>query len=256
MLNYRMLMNGVVLLTVAACAPLPHGQGGGMLWQPSPNFDLRRPNYVILHHTTNTTAARALETLTHPDRSVSAHYLIDRNGEIIQLVDETKRAWHAGESWWGGTTDLNSSSIGIELDNTGEEAFPDIQIDALLNLLTDLRTRYRIPPANILGHADVAPSRKVDPSRFFPWQRLAQHGFGVWCAEIPGVPPIGLDSQLGLQALGYQTTVPGSTRAAFRRHFMARDDDRELDANELALLACLVRIKMEQGSPSNQAVQP
>ena len=239
-------MSSALLATLAACAPLPHGQGGGMLWQPSPNFDLRRPNYVILHHTTNTTAARALETLTHPDRRVSAHYLIDRNGQIIQLVDERKRAWHAGESWWGGTTDLNSSSIGIELDNTGEEAFPDIQIDALLGLLTDLRTRYRIPSANILGHSDVAPSRKVDPSRFFPWQRLAQNGFGVWCTEVTGVPPIGFDSLLGLQALGYQTTVPGSARAAFRRHFMARDDDGELNTNERALLSCLINAKMEQ----------
>ncbi|MDP2783111.1 MAG: N-acetylmuramoyl-L-alanine amidase [Sulfurimicrobium sp.] len=157
----------LLLAALAACAPLPSGQGRGALWQPSPNFDQRRPNFVILHQTTNDNAATALATLTDPQRQVGAHYLIGRDGAVMQLVDEAARAWHAGESWWGGNTDLNSASIGIELDNTGDEAFAEAQIVALLTLLDELRTRYRIPAPNFLAHGDIAPARKVDPSRHF-----------------------------------------------------------------------------------------
>jgi N-acetylmuramoyl-L-alanine amidase len=105
---------------------------------------------------------------------VSAHYVIARDGTVYQLVDERARAWHAGDSLWGGMTDLNSASLGIELDNNGAEPFPDVQISALLALLTDLQQRYRIPARNFLGHADIAPKRKGDPSPYFPWQLLAQ----------------------------------------------------------------------------------
>src|SRR5690606_37171317 len=147
----------------------------------------RRPGYVILHHTTNDDVERALRTLTDPAREVSAHYVIARTGEVYQLVDERHRAWHAGRSQWGGDYDLNSSSIRIELDNSGDEPFPSAQIDALLRLLADIRSRYGLPPANVLAHADVAPGRKVDPSAWFPWRLLAQHGFGLWCD--PPFPP-------------------------------------------------------------------
>jgi N-acetylmuramoyl-L-alanine amidase len=231
----------LLLATLTACAPLPSGQGRGALWQPSPNFDQRRPNFVILHQTTNDTVERALATLTDPQRRVSAHYLIGRDGAVMQLVDETSRAWHAGESWWGGSTDLNSASIGIELDNTGEEEFAEPQIVALLALLDDLRTRYRIPAANILGHGDIAPTRKVDPSRLFPWQRLAAHGFGLWCETPPATAPAGFDAMLGLQALGYDTTAPAAARQAFRRHFAGSDADAELLPGEQALLHCLLQ---------------
>jgi N-acetylmuramoyl-L-alanine amidase len=230
----------LLLAMLAACAPLPSGQGSGASWQPSPNFDQRRPNFVILHQTTNETVAQALATLTDRQRKVSAHYLIGRDGAVMQLVDEASRAWHAGESWWGGTTDLNSASIGIELDNTGDEAFAEPQILALIALLEELRTRYRIPAANILAHGDIAPSRKVDPSRLFPWQRLAGHGFGLWCETPPALPPVGFDAQLGLQALGYDVTAPTAARQAFRRHFRASDADTELTSAEQALLNCLL----------------
>jgi N-acetylmuramoyl-L-alanine amidase len=143
---------------------------------PSPNFDQRRPNFVILHQTTNATVDKALATLTDPARKVSAHYLIGRDGKSLQLVDESARAWHAGESRWGGMSDLNSASIGIELDNTGDEPFAEPQITALLALLAELRERYRIPAANVLAHGDVAPTRKVDPAATFPgaaWRRPA-----------------------------------------------------------------------------------
>ncbi len=234
----------LLLAALAACAPLPPGQGRGALWQPSPNFDLRRPNFVILHQTTNDNAATALATLTDPQRKVSAHYLVGRDGAVMQLVDENSRAWHAGESWWGGLTDLNSASIGIELDNTGDEPFAEAQIVALLALLDELRTRYPIPAANYLAHGDVAPARKVDPSRLFPWQRLAAHGFGLWCDAPPPAAPAGFDALLGLQALGYDIAAPAAARAAFRRHFMGSDADAELAPAEQALLSCLLQKKV------------
>ena len=166
----------------------------------------------------------------------------------MQLVDEGSRAWHAGDSWWGGSTDLNSASIGIELDNTGDEAFAEPQIFALLGLLDDLRTRHRIPSANILAHGDIAPSRKVDPSRHFPWQRLAQHGFGLWCETPPMLPPSGFDALLGLQALGYDTSAAAAARQAFRRHFRGSDAAGELAAEEQALLHCLLQKKLQRDS--------
>jgi N-acetylmuramoyl-L-alanine amidase len=233
----------LVLLTLAACAPLPPQRE--YLWQPSPNYDQRRPNFVILHGTSDRTVDAALATLTNPERKVSAHYLIGRDGTVIQLVDETARAWHAGKSWWGGSTDLNSASIGIELDNAGDEPFAEAQIVALLALLEELRTRYRIPSANFIGHGDVAPGRKVDPSRFFPWQRLAQHGFGLWCEAqpLPSLPP-GFDPMPGLMAYGYDIARPASAIQAFRRHFLGSDTDGELTSDEQALLFCLLQMKI------------
>ena len=229
---------------LAACAPLPAARAPAALWQASPNFDQRRPNFVILHQTTNASAATALATLTDPQSRVSAHYLVGRDGAVMQLVDEASRAWHAGESWWGGNTDLNSASIGIELDNTGDEAFAEAQLVALLALLDELRTRYRIPPANFLAHGDIAPARKVDPGRLFPWQRLAGQGFGLWCETLPPAAPSGFDPMLGLQALGYDIAAPAAARQAFRRHFTAGDDNADLAPGEQALLHCLLQKKV------------
>ena len=242
----------LLLATLAGCAPLPAGQGRGARWQPSPNFDQRRPNFVILHQTTNDNAATALATLTDPERRVSAHYLIGRDGALVQLVDEASRAWHAGESWWGGNTDLNSASIGIELDNTGDEAFAEAQIVALVALLDELRTRYRIPSANVLAHGDIAPTRKVDPGRLFPWQRLARHGFGLWCETPPPAAPSGFDAMLGLQALGYDIVAPTAARQAFRRHFTGTESGADLEPGEQALLHCLLQKKLlrEARSPT------
>ena len=242
-----MVLRGFALLLlslVSACAPLPTGQSRDVLWRPSPNFDQRRPNFVILHQTSNDTVAKALATLTDPERRVSAHYLIGRDGAAMQLVDESARAWHAGESWWGGSTDLNSASIGIELDNTGDEPFAEAQIVSLLVLLGELRTRYRIPQANYLAHGDIAPTRKVDPGRLFPWQQLAAHGFGLWCEKPEAAAPAGFDAMLGLQALGYDIKMPAAARGAFRRHFLAQDADAELAPDEQTLLHCLLQKKL------------
>ncbi|MCF8150766.1 MAG: N-acetylmuramoyl-L-alanine amidase [Burkholderiaceae bacterium] len=234
----------VLMAALAACAPLPSGRSEGAQWQPSPNHDQRRANYIVLHQTSNDTVARALATLTDAQRKVSAHYLIGRDGRVLQLVDEAARAWHAGESWWGGMTDLNSASIGIELDNNGEEAFAEAQIVALLALLDDLQARHRFPPANILAHGDIAPTRKVDPSHRFPWRRLAQHGYGLWCETPPPSAPVGFDATLGLQALGYDINVTAAARSAFRRHFLGSEGDADLAPGEQALLHCLLQGKM------------
>ena len=164
------------------------------------------------------------------------------------MVDENARAWHAGESWWGGTSDLNSASLGIELDNTGDEPFAEAQIVSLLALLGELRERYRIPPANVLAHGDIAPGRKVDPSRLFPWQRLARQGFGLWCETPAPEAPAGFDAMLGQQALGYDVTAPAVARQAFRRHFRGSELDAELAPDETALLRCLLQKKLSRDS--------
>ncbi len=230
----------VLLLLIAACAPLPQRATVPVEQWPSPNFNERRPNFVILHHSSNDTADAALATLTNPARQVSAHYLIGRDGTIYYLVDELARAWHAGESYWSGVRDMNSASIGIELDNNGDEPFADPQIAALLALLEDVKTRYRIPTANFLGHGDVAPRRKSDPSRWFPWQRLAAYGFGVWCDPPYPVAPPELDSVALLGAFGYDISDPAAASAAFKRHFLPHEATVEMTEEVRGLLYCLV----------------
>lgn len=230
-----------VVLLLSACAQMPVYTTLAVDVRPSPNVGDRRPNFVIIHHTTNDTAERALATLTNPAREVSAHYLIARDGRIVYLVDELKRAWHAGDSYWGGNRDLNSASIGIELDNNGREPFAEAQIAALIALLGDLKTRWNIPAANVLGHGDVAPGRKVDPSALFPWQRLAAAGFGLWCDPPYDPVPAGVDDTMLLAALGYEVTVPWSAAAAFKRHWAPDDKAQVLSDGQRGLLQCLIR---------------
>ncbi len=231
---------GAVLL-FAACAELPVYTTLPVEVRASPNFNERRPNFVILHHTTNDTVERALATLTRGISQVSAHFLVARDGRIIYLVDEKLRAWHAGEAYWGGQRDLNSASIGIELDNNGREPFAEPQIAALLLLLADLQARWNIPTANFLGHGDVAPGRKVDPSAWFPWQRLAAAGFGLWCDPPYDPAPADVADATLLAALGYEVSVPWSAVAAFKRHWAPHDTTPELTAEQRGMLQCLVR---------------
>ena len=231
---------------VAACTPLPQRAGVPTQWQPSPNFDERRASFVVIHYTGSDTAADALNTLTGRRAGVSAHYLIVRDGTIVQLVDERSRAWHAGESWWGGSFDVNSTSIGIELDNNGREPYPQIQIDALLSLLADLRLRHRLPSTSFLGHSDVAPRRKSDPGPLFPWRTLAAGGFGPWCDPPYPEPPPGFDPALGLRAIGYDVRDFGAAVTAFHSHFTPDEIATELSERDRGLIYCLVRVSLER----------
>lgn len=231
----------IAALLLAGCAGLPLYTSLPVEQRPSPNFGERRPNYVVIHHTTNDAVEDSLATLTSPLREVSAHYLIARDGRIYYLVDEKLRAWHAGDSYWGGNRDLNSASIGIELDNNGNEPFAEAQMAALLALLADLRARWNIPAANVLGHGDVAPGRKVDPSGWFPWQQLAVAGFGLWCDPPFDAVPEGVDDAAWLAALGYDISVPWAAVAAFKRHWAVEDAVPELTAEQRGLLQCLLR---------------
>ncbi len=153
----------------------------------SPNYNDRRngaqADMILIHYTGMPTAKGALERLCDAEAQVSAHYLIEKNGKIWQMVDEDKRAWHAGVSSWQGVTDINSCSIGIELENGGHEIgyelFPDEQIETLIVLCRDIMTRRNITPQRVIGHEHVAPGRKLDPGPTFPWERLADAGIAI-----------------------------------------------------------------------------
>lgn len=215
----RKLYSLLLCLTLAACSSTPlHGMKGVQV-VASPNHDFRRPNLVVLHHTGSSNSASALKVLTSSAQKVSAHYLISRNGKITQLVDERNRAWHAGVSKWRNITDINSTSIGIELDNNGSEPYTQAQIASLLLLLQDLKTRYRLSPADFVGHADVAPGRKVDPASNFPWEYLASKGFGLWCKQPwPQAYP-GFDLASALVNIGYDVSRYDAARSSFALHF-------------------------------------
>ncbi len=227
--------------TVAACAPQPQRAGIPTEWQPSANFNERRPDYVVIHYTGTDHAADALRALSSAQAQVSAHYLVVRDGKLIQLVDERARAWHAGASRWGSSIDINTTSIGIELDNNGREPYPQVQIDALLALLADLRQRYRLPAANFLGHSDVAPRRKIDPGPLFPWRTLAARGFGLWCEPPYPEPPPGFDATTGLRAIGYDTRDPAAAWSAFRLRYRPAEPPLGADELDRALIHCLAR---------------
>lgn len=167
----------------------------------SPNWNERPDGVaidtVILHYTGMKSGAAALARLCDEQAEVSAHYLIEEDGRVFQLVAEDKRAWHAGVSCWQGRNNLNHSSIGIELVNPGLEfgyrRFPKAQIDSLINLLHGIKTRHKIPASRYLGHSDVAPLRKDDPGELFPWQQLAKHGFGLFSGKSASNQKIILD---------------------------------------------------------------
>ncbi|MGV3538756.1 MAG: N-acetylmuramoyl-L-alanine amidase [Rufibacter sp.] len=155
----------------------------GDYWVGTTNFNMRKPNYVVIHHTAQNSTEQTLKTFTMPKTQVSAHYVIGRDGKVYHMLSDYLRAWHGGNAKWGNTTDLNSTSIGIELDNNGFEPFQEAQIASLIEVLAILKKTHGIPAANFIGHSDIAPSRKVDPNPTFPWKRLAEAGFGIWYDE-------------------------------------------------------------------------
>ena len=233
--------------------------------RPSPNHGERVNggpiDMIVLHYTGMPEAERALRWLCDPESAVSCHYFIFDDGRVAQLVDEDRRAWHAGTSFWAGETDINSRSIGIEISNPGHEfgyvPFPDTQIDAVIALCRGILTRHNIPPARILAHSDIAPLRKADPGELFPWDRLHADGVGMWIPPEPiGKGPV---LQIGdhgseverfkerLTACGYGvepgpdfTAQTAAVVTAFQRHFRPAQVDGVADLSTVATLDKLV----------------
>ncbi|PPU38248.1 N-acetylmuramoyl-L-alanine amidase [Xanthomonas arboricola] len=229
----------LVVLSLGACAHAPQRNPLAQ-WVPSPNYDTRRPILIVLHFTDQQSVRQSLSTLRGRNSGgrVSAHYLIGEDGARYQLVSDDQRAWHGGAGRWGTITDINSASIGIELDNDGGEPFAPAQIDSLLVLLDDLCTRLRIPRTQIVGHEDVAPTRKNDPGPLFPWKRLADAGFGRWPAADAPAAPAGFDPWQALALLGYSLDDPAATLRAFHHHYRG-SEARTLDAEDLRILHAL-----------------
>ncbi len=215
---------------------------------PSPNFDERElpVSMIVLHYTGMPDAQSAIDRLTSPEAGVSAHYVVKEDGEVMQLVDEEMRAWHAGKSYWRGITDINSASVGIEIVNPGHEfgyrPFPDEQIASVIPLVADIKDRHGIGRGNIVGHSDVAPSRKEDPGELFPWSALAKRRLALPSPTRDLMDPYWTDAGflLALERFGYDVTDTQKAVLAFQRRF--RPDlidgiiDGECRAKLLALL--------------------
>jgi len=190
-------------------------------WVGTTNFGMRKPNFVIIHHTAQNSCDQTLRTFTLPRTKVSSHYVICKDGTIHHMLNDYLRAQHAGVGSWGYDTDLNSSSIGIELDNNGFEYFDDRQLNSLLTLLDTLKKRHNIPVGNFIGHGDIAPTRKNDPNWRFPWKQLADRGFGKWYADTTGVEvPETFDKVMALRLVGYNVSDSVAARHSFKRHWL------------------------------------
>lgn len=235
--------------------------------RPSPNFDNRParvgPSVLVLHYTGMESTQEALERLRDPASHLSAHYFVTEGGEVFQLVDEAKRAWHAGVSHWRGEHSINDISIGIELANPGHEfgytPFPKPQMASLAELCVDIVRRHAIEPINVVGHSDVAAGRKQDPGELFDWQRLAQRGVGLWLGELHDFPGQGLETesaktdwaalQIKMRALGYGLSISGQadreTRdalTAFQRHWRPQRVTGNADSHCLEVLGALLEV--------------
>jgi N-acetyl-anhydromuramyl-L-alanine amidase AmpD len=226
----------MLLALLAACAPLPP-RNPLATWVPSPNHDIRRPVLIVLHFTNQHSAQESLDTLRTKNSGgpVSSHYLIGADGHIYQLVSDQLRAWHGGPGHWGTITDINSASIGIELDNDGATPFAQPQIDSLLRLLADLTDRLHNPRTQIVGLEDFAPTRKDDPGPLFPWQQLAAAGFGLWPQGELIDPPAGFDPWMALGLVGYPLEDRPAAVRAFHNHYRGTGGDA-LDAQDLRIL--------------------
>ncbi|PPT90861.1 N-acetylmuramoyl-L-alanine amidase [Xanthomonas theicola] len=219
-------------------------------WVPSPNHNLRRPILIVIHYTAQNSVQQSLDMLRSQNSKgkVSAHYLIGRDGKRYQLVGDERRAWHGGAGRWGTITDINSASIGIELDNDGKTPFAQAQIDSLLLLLEDLCMRLRIPRTQVVGHEDFAPTRKIDPGPLFPWKRLAAAGFGVWPAADTLPPPTGFDPWQALALIGYPIDDRAAALRAFHHHYRG-SDAAAFDAEDLRILHALTHPALARPQP-------
>lgn len=210
-------------------------------WVGTTNFGLRKPNFVIIHHTAQNSCEQTLQTFTLPRTQVSAHYVICKDGTVHHMLNDYLRAWHAGLGSWGNDKDVNSSSIGIELDNNGFDSFPQAQINSLLTVLATLKKSYNIPAANFIGHADIAPARKNDPNVKFPWQLLAQNGYGLWYDDTTNLlVPENFNSLQALRVIGYSVRDSLATTVAFKRHFEMQDSSTVLTDGDKKILYSLM----------------
>ena len=211
---------------------------------PSPNFNDRREKlrFIVLHYTGMETGAIALERMCDAEAQVSAHYMVKEDGRVFQLVDEDKRAWHAGVASWQGVTDINSASIGIEIVNGGHDFglpdFPNVQIDAVIALVKGVMGRHGIVARDVIGHSDIAPGRKQDPGEKFPWEELAESGVAL------SIPAIGSerasidDVEAKLSSIGYGVdTGLQAVLEAFQRRYRPAKTDGVLDDETAALIA-------------------
>lgn len=232
---------------------------------PSPNCGERRhgavPDMIILHYTGMPDAASALQRLCSPDAEVSTHYFVFEDGRVVQCVPESERAWHAGLSYWAGTLDINSCSIGIEIANPGHDFgypdFPPRQIAAVIALCRGIILRRGIRPERVLAHSDVAPARKKDPGEKFPWRLLHDSGVGQWVppARLVEGPCLALGASgpqvrrlqdrlsaygYGIEATGHYDELTRDVVTAFQRHFRPERVDGEADPSTVATLDALL----------------
>jgi N-acetylmuramoyl-L-alanine amidase len=206
-------------------------------WIGTTNFGMRKPNFVIIHHTAQNSCEQTLQTFTTAKSGVSAHYVICRDGTVHHLLNDYLRAWHAGIGSWGNDKDINSSSIGIELDNNGYDSFPPVQINSLLTVLDTLKRKYNIPGSNFIGHADIAPTRKSDPNVKFPWQLLSQNGYGIWYDDTTNILlPDNFNPLQALRIIGYSVRDTAAAIEAFKRHFEMQDSSRVLNDGDKKIL--------------------
>ncbi|MEO6218853.1 MAG: N-acetylmuramoyl-L-alanine amidase [Ginsengibacter sp.] len=212
-------------------------------WVGTINFGMRKPNFVIIHHTAQNSCDQTLQTFTLSRTQVSAHYVICKDGTVHHMLNDYLRAWHAGAGSWGNDKDINSSSIGIELDNNGFDSFPPGQINRLLMLLDTLKKSYNIPAANFIGHADIAPTRKNDPNVKFPWQLLSLNGYGMWYGDTSHISiPEDFNSLQALRIIGYSIKDSNAAIIAFKRHFETQDSSTIItDADKKILFDLMMK---------------
>ena len=215
---------------------------------PSPNFDDRSLpiSMIVLHYTGMETGEAAIERLRDPAAKVSSHYLVAEDGTVLRLVDEDKRAWHAGRSHWRGVKDINSASVGIEIVNPGHEfgyrPFPDEQIAAVIRLVHEIKDRYDITRGNVVGHSDIAPARKQDPGELFPWGKLARLRLALPRPTRNLMDPGWTDGGflLALERFGYDVEDGPAAVTAFQRRFRPEMVDGIVDAECRMLLLALL----------------
>jgi N-acetylmuramoyl-L-alanine amidase len=211
-------------------------------WVGTTNFNMRKPNFVIIHHTAQNNCEQTLKTFTLPRTQVSAHYVICKDGTVHHMLNDYLRAWHAGAAKWGSNTDINSASIGIEIDNNGFEAFTNQQMNSLLQLLKNLKAKHGIPTANFIGHGDIAPTRKNDPSILFNWKLLADNGFGLWHNSIETLtaPDSSFNYWHGLRIIGYDIKDTTAALRSFKRHFL-QDSTKTINETDKMVIYNLMK---------------